>query len=575
MDVVSASALRLGSLLWQPRRGSYTLTVVAKATFRLAPGEAVFADEQEYPSEIDKYYSGDLARCIYSPSDLVPRKRRADVLLVGHAYAPDGAPVRSLLAWLVAGKVDKEIEVFGDRALKPDGRIAEGPGFAKMSLAYERAAGGPDTANPVGVRTGEGARADTYGFVPLPNLERPGRTSIGRSVVIDPIGFGPVSPTWPARRRLLGAHEGVVAGTALKDAPLPEDFDFSYFNAAPQDQQADTISETERIVLQNLHPELPRLVMTLPGLHPRAFVLREGAAPKDLAMKCDTLWIDTDRAICTLTWRGQVALEARHEPGRVLIGMEKAGQRVELAQLEALAEEVEDVPIEDATSSIDPTSTVVPALPGWSAPPSLSSPVPRSTSRLPVFVPDPALPFHASSDPGASGERLAAFHAEPTQDLEPRAPVRPRAPRNRITEMSLDHAAAQTGATPAWLASRPAPASPPPSPQTGPVLPPPLVQLNAVAPPPLMGPIPVAAPSPPPVPVAPVFGAWPPLASPAPEPELEQGAPLVIPGSPATARTQTQVLAPPPEVPAARPSEARARTTHPPPPPQSGADRAR
>src|ERR1700722_14093127 len=100
MDVVPASALRLGSLLWQPRRGSYTLTVVAKATFRLAPGEAVLADEQEFPNEIDKYWSGDLARCVYAPNDLVPRKRRADVLLVGHAYAPDGATVRSLLAWL-------------------------------------------------------------------------------------------------------------------------------------------------------------------------------------------------------------------------------------------------------------------------------------------------------------------------------------------------------------------------------------------------------------------------------------------------------------------------------------------
>ena len=63
---------------------------------------------------------------MYSPSDLVPFKPRADVLLVGHAFAPKGEGVRSLVARLVTAGVDKAIEVFGERAWAPDGSCARG-----------------------------------------------------------------------------------------------------------------------------------------------------------------------------------------------------------------------------------------------------------------------------------------------------------------------------------------------------------------------------------------------------------------------------------------------------------------
>lgn len=49
-------------------------------------------------------------------SDLAPFKRRADVLVVGHAFAPERRPVGSLVARVVVGEVDKAIAVFGDRA---------------------------------------------------------------------------------------------------------------------------------------------------------------------------------------------------------------------------------------------------------------------------------------------------------------------------------------------------------------------------------------------------------------------------------------------------------------------------
>src|SRR5262249_3611833 len=75
-------------------------------------------------------------------------------------------------------------------------------------------------------------------------------------------------------------------------------------------------------VLENLHPEHARLSTQLPGIRPTAVVERAGRAPYALALRCDTLWIDTDRSRCTLVWRGQVPLEQPKEPGRIVVSME-------------------------------------------------------------------------------------------------------------------------------------------------------------------------------------------------------------------------------------------------------------
>src|SRR5580698_2170648 len=152
MDVVSLCPLRVGSLLWQPRRGTWVLTAVCKATYVLLPAESPLAQAQEYPNEDEGHWNDDPARSLHAPCDLVPFKPRADVVLVGHAFAPRKEPARSVVARLVVGEVSKAVEVWCDRVWMQDGTLREGPRFVKMPLRYERAAGGPDTGNPVGMR---------------------------------------------------------------------------------------------------------------------------------------------------------------------------------------------------------------------------------------------------------------------------------------------------------------------------------------------------------------------------------------------------------------------------------------
>ena len=332
MDVVSVCPFRVASLLWQRQRGGSVLTIVCKATFDLFPTQARLAQDQDDPNEDDNHWNDDPARSLYSPNDLVPFKVRADVLLVGHAFAPRGEQVRSIQTRLVVGAIDKAIEAYGERAFALDGSLREGARVTKVPLRYERASGGPDSYNPVGVRPD--APYDAHGLTPLPNLQPPGLHIQTRNEVIASIGYGPIAPSWPGRSERLGIHAGTFSINNLRSQPLPDEIDPSFFNCAPPDQQLDELRDNERIVLENLHPQQPRLITSLPGFHPRVFAVRSGNAAQEVAVRCDTLWIDTDRQQCTLVWRGQLVLDRPNTQGRVVVAMEEAGQRLQWTDVE-------------------------------------------------------------------------------------------------------------------------------------------------------------------------------------------------------------------------------------------------
>ena len=321
MHAVSTCPLPVASLFWQSQPSVWTLTVVCRATFLLRPGESVLAPDQEDPIEQDDHWNDDPNRSLRIASDLVPMKPRADITLVGNAFAPGHAAVRSLVVRLFVGELDKSIEVLGDRSFDQEGTLHEGPLFSRMPLLYERAAGGPDTTNPVGLR----GQTNAYGRITVPNLQPPGMLITAPSDYLEPVGFGPIAPSWPTRRDKLGRSSQGEGPVDFLTDPLPDDLDPSYFNHAPRDQQVQLLRDNERIVLEHLHPDHPRFVTNLPGVRPRATVERQGIT-QTVPLRCDTLWIDTDRALCTLTWRAQVPIKHPEEQGRVLISLDSPGQ---------------------------------------------------------------------------------------------------------------------------------------------------------------------------------------------------------------------------------------------------------
>jgi hypothetical protein len=293
--------------------------------------EAVLADAQE-PVAGDRHLDDDPRRSLYAPSELVPYKPRADVILVGSAYAPDAQPVDALVARLTLGELDKAIGVIGDRVWidGPDGLEPSPPRpFRSMPLAYERSSRAPENPNGFDL-----ARAPVLGAPALPNLEAADDEIGGDRTV----GFGPVSREASARRALLqaGGRAFVEGG---ERGPVPPGFDFAYYNAAPRDQQIDVVRPGTALVLVNLNREHARLETKLPAVRPKAFLVPADVERGiEIALRCDTVWVDTDRALLTLSWRGILSVETPDEDalGTLVVAAQGRSREVGYAQIARL-----------------------------------------------------------------------------------------------------------------------------------------------------------------------------------------------------------------------------------------------
>jgi hypothetical protein len=506
MDVVSLCPLRVASLVWRASSGGFALTVICKATFDLRPGELRLAEQQEDPNEDDNFWDDDPNRSVRSSSDLVPFKPHADVMLVGQAFAAGKAPVRSLLARLAVTGVDKTVEVCGDRMWTPEGGLREGPPFTSMQLRWERAAGGPE--NPVGVRV------DGRAGGPLPNLQMPGGGA-------GSAGFGPVAPRWPGRRAKLGRHAGSFPPRRWQEELVPEDLDASFFNAAPPDQQVERIEPGAVLLLEHLHPQHPRLVAELSKARPRAFVDRGGGL-EEVSLTCDTLWIDTDRAVCTLTWRGQIGLHGPGDEGRVTFLLDQPARPLAWPEIQrqCARRPAPSFGVPGALGeSPQPSSRPEPAQP---APPSVAPPPVEDAGRsgsegtreyhVKRLVPsrsDAALPFvsNAAAEP-PSAPRPSASVVPPWLEAKTAAPV--------VSEMGGETLLPGALRVPArWPRAEPTASVPAPTPPPRRSDPPP--PLSSQPPqPPLVMPPPLAAPAV--VPIAKLVTSAPPL--PVPEPAV-------------------------------------------------------
>ncbi|AKT40602.1 DUF2169 family type VI secretion system accessory protein [Chondromyces crocatus] len=317
MHVSSAFPLAVASLVWRPRPDALVLTVVCKATYLLRPGTSPVASALEAPQPSNVYTHEGARRSLTTPSDLVPFKRRIDVLLGGNAHAPGGLPVAMLVARVRVGTMNKAISVYGDRYWTAEGTPSIPAPFKAMPLHWERAAGGPRSWNPVGIPP-NGPLGGRIRWHP-PNLQ-PVEFVVHRpDQVIPPVGFGPIAPHWPARMGFLGEHASGWTHETWATRPLPTSVDAAYFNAAPLDQQLEQLPPQIELHLENLHPEIPRLSTVIDDMCPLALVKKPGVSPQERQMRCDTLFIDAERGTCSLTWRAGVLLAHAEESVEVAV----------------------------------------------------------------------------------------------------------------------------------------------------------------------------------------------------------------------------------------------------------------
>ncbi len=319
MRVSSAPPLVVASFVWQPRAAAFVSTVICKATYELRQGVSPLVMTPAAPLPEDLYWEDNRTGSIHTPADFAPFKRHVDVLLGGHAYTPPGQASEFFVARFAVGTINKAIAVHGDRHWRPDGSLSEPVPFTKMPLRWERAAGGPTTWNPVGVPVSK------QGQWPAPNLEPVGFRLQSPTQLGPPIGFGALAPYWPTRAEHLKQHGRGWVHEKWFERPLPPDVDAAYFNVAPFDQQIAKLPSPMQVVLVHLHPKSPRLSTVLEDVCPVAVVKRSGGAPQEISMRCDTLFVDTDRGTCTLTWRASVPLRHPLEDVSVIVHAMRGG----------------------------------------------------------------------------------------------------------------------------------------------------------------------------------------------------------------------------------------------------------
>jgi uncharacterized protein YjbI with pentapeptide repeats len=286
----------------RPRRGRWQATIIVKAAYRLVPDGMAIFDEDNKPVA-----SGDFPAEPGTPlryaSDFVPYKPKADFLVIGAAHAPDGKPVKACRVSIMIGDYAKSLAIFGDRRWMW-GPLGASPGepepFVTLPLGYERAFGGPGfRRNPIG------RGADVGPGQPLPNIERLDDLITQSTHSPDPAGFGPLAMTWQPRMTKAGTYD--AAWLAERWPWFPADCDWSFFNAAPPDQQFTTLRGDEALVFENMHPERAIYRSRLPGVKARVFIERvyENAERFDeVPLKLDTVWSDIATERLILVWRG-------------------------------------------------------------------------------------------------------------------------------------------------------------------------------------------------------------------------------------------------------------------------------
>ena len=335
MDIRNDTTLETGFTLGPGPEGKPCVSVIVKGTFTIPTqtgATATLAEEQLPLWEEDHHFDGDASASVKFEADTVPYKPAADIVLVGHGYAPGGRPTTQVDVLLRVGSHKQMLRLIGDRQWNFPSRmlmkplISDPKPFTQMPLRYERAFGGFDRvgagcceANPLGQGFITSKARDAVHEKLLPNIEDPREPITAWNDHPRPVGFGFYGKTFAPRRALRGTEAGLADPDPLLG--LPSDFEPGFFNGAHPDLQVPGyLQGNEEVELFNLTPDGPR-AFRLPGitpdvrlaLHEEGAATAEEAAPHVLHGVLDTLVLLPDEGRGYVVWRFRHPLPERYE----------------------------------------------------------------------------------------------------------------------------------------------------------------------------------------------------------------------------------------------------------------------
>lgn len=334
MRVLSQTHFRFAPVAGRIGFPGHSLTLVVKGTFDLSSGGKAIPSEEQLFTTGDVLYDNDEegAESPRYESDFAYFKPRADLLLVGKCYSPNGKPTNVCRVTFQVGNRTKSLAVFGNRYWKGIFKTASDPErFTEMELRYENSYGGVGyNKNPLGkgYKKIKGGSEDKLWL--LPNIENIQHRINSSGDHPDPAGFGPLGKMWHERFSKMGTYKG----SWLKERwPwFPKDFDWSHFNAAPPDMCVEGyLKGGEALFFENLHSIHSEYHSQLPGLRLRLFVNELQQTNlcdthfKEIPMNLDTLWVDMEAEKLVLLWRGvsKVQSEDYEEIQHIFIVSEK------------------------------------------------------------------------------------------------------------------------------------------------------------------------------------------------------------------------------------------------------------
>ena len=252
--------------------------------------------------------------------DMAMPKPKGEYLVWGRCFTPDGTARGASQVAVRVGNVEKMLYIFGDRAWKStpmSETIGQPAPFTEMPVTYSRAFGGSGfDRNPAGRGVSPVISPSGGEVHPLPNIEDPRRLVGSPSDRPDPAGLAPIDYTWPQRARKLGTYDNRWFQECWPF--YPDDMDWTYFNAAPEDQQIQGFfNGTESFAIAGMHPKKQVIESRLPEIRHRLFVnqVEDMKKPdgetlfKEIITHFDTVWLFPHAERGVLIARGTIEVK--------------------------------------------------------------------------------------------------------------------------------------------------------------------------------------------------------------------------------------------------------------------------